>query len=569
MSLRARIWMLPGIAAAIFLVSGIVIAVISARADRSITSVGRDGYPFVDETTRFAAQLETLQGLIASAVSEGEKSRLVTADEAAAAIRKILAEMQEHEDHRAEGHELSIEFDAYYAAAMTTARIFLGISKGDGSEAAGRMQQLQQKLHETSDRLQSDAKAGFERYLTSAREGVRSAVWAMAAAAVIVATILGVGSYLLVRSIWKQIGGEPEYARTVLRALAQGNLAQTIDVAPRAETSVLAAVREMAQGLTTLIANVRGGTETITTASAQIAAGNQDLSSRTEEQASSLQETAASMEQLTATVKQSADNAKQANQLAGAASTAATKGGEVMGQVVTKMEGIAAASKRMAEIINVIDGIAFQTNILALNAAVEAARAGEQGRGFAVVAGEVRNLAQRSAQAAREIKDMISDSAEKVDAGGRLIGAAGSSMNEIVTQVKMVTDLIAEITSAAKEQSSGIEQVNEAITQMDQVTQQNAALVEESAAAATCLREQAVKLTETVSIFKLEHGTVAPDSASAQASAAQPAIDRRASRRAKVEALPGSGTSARAREEKSARDPATEMSGTELDWAEF
>jgi methyl-accepting chemotaxis protein len=210
------------------------------------------------------------------------------------------------------------------------------------------------------------------------------------------------------------------------------------------------------------------------------------------------------MEQLTSTVRQSADNAKQANQLASSASAAAVKGGDVVGQVVATMEDIATSSKKIAEIINVIDGIAFQTNILALNAAVEAARAGEQGRGFAVVAGEVRNLAQRSAQAAREIKNMINDSVSKVDAGSRLVNTAGASMGEIVNQVKRVTDLIAEITSAANEQASGIGQVNEAITQMDQVTQQNAALVEESAAAAASLKDQAGRLAETVSVFKLE-----------------------------------------------------------------
>jgi methyl-accepting chemotaxis protein len=237
---------------------------------------------------------------------------------------------------------------------------------------------------------------------------------------------------------------------------------------------------------------------------AQIAAGNLDLSSRTEEQASSLEETASSMEELTSTVKQNAENARQANQLVVSTSEIAVKGGEVVGQVVDTMASIKDSSRKISDIIGVIDGIAFQTNILALNAAVEAARAGEQGRGFAVVASEVRNLAQRSASAAKEIKSLIEDSVGKVDAGGKLVDDAGKTMGEIVSSVKRVTDIMSEIAAASQEQSSGIEQVNQAIAQMDEVTQQNAALVEEAAAAAESLQDQAAKLTETVSVFRLE-----------------------------------------------------------------
>jgi methyl-accepting chemotaxis protein len=320
---------------------------------------------------------------------------------------------------------------------------------------------------------------------------------------------------LMVITLAIGIGGGIVASRSITRpmskalqaaeAVASGDLTSRIEVTGGDETGqLLAALRAMSGSLSRIVAEVRAGVDSVNTASSEIAAGNQDLSARTEHQASSLEQTAASMEELTATVKQSADNARQANQLASAASAAAAKGGEVVGQVVTTMQAITAASQRMTEIINVIDGIAFQTNILALNAAVEAARAGEQGRGFAVVAGEVRNLAQRSAQAAREINAMISDSALKVDSGSRLVADAGASMAEIVSQVKRVSDLIGEITSAALEQSSGIDQINEAVTQMDRVTQQNAALVEQSAAAAESLRIQAAKLAETVSTFRLE-----------------------------------------------------------------
>jgi methyl-accepting chemotaxis protein len=289
------------------------------------------------------------------------------------------------------------------------------------------------------------------------------------------------------------------------KRIAQGDLREVLQVDGKDETAdLLRAVGLMQDSLRTVVGQVRAGVDSVTTASAQIAAGNMDLSQRTEEQASSLQQTAASMEELTSTVTQSADSASQANQLAQSASTAASKGGEVVRAVVSTMEQISASSKRIGDIIGTIDGIAFQTNILALNAAVEAARAGEQGRGFAVVATEVRTLAQRSAQAAKEIKALIAASAEKVDVGGRQVSEAGAAMDDIVNQVRRVTDLVAEISNAAVEQSSGIGQINQAVAQMDQVTQQNSALVEESAAAAQSLNEQAKRLSQAVAVFKLE-----------------------------------------------------------------
>jgi methyl-accepting chemotaxis protein len=287
--------------------------------------------------------------------------------------------------------------------------------------------------------------------------------------------------------------------------IAEGDLREVLQAEGRDEIAdLLRAVGRMQDSLRSVVGQVRQGVDSVSTASAQIAAGNLDLSQRTEEQASSLQQTAASMEQLTSTVTQSADNARQANQLAQAASTAASKGGEVVRDVVATMEQISASSRRISDILGTIDGIAFQTNILALNAAVEAARAGEQGRGFAVVAAEVRTLAQRSAQAAKEIKVLIADSGEKVDAGGRQVSQAGAAMDDIVAQVRRVTDLVGEISSASVEQSSGIGQINQAVAQMDQVTQQNASLVEESASAAQSLSAQAQKLAEVVAIFRMD-----------------------------------------------------------------
>jgi len=300
-------------------------------------------------------------------------------------------------------------------------------------------------------------------------------------------------------------------AVNVAHTVAAGDLSSQIEASTTDETGqLLLALKEMNDSLVKIVCEVRTGADTIATASGQIASGNLDLSSRTEQQAGSLEETASSMEELISTVKQNSDNARQANGLAASASEIALKGGAVVSQVVDTMGSINASARKIVDIIGVIDGIAFQTNILALNAAVEAARAGEQGRGFAVVATEVRNLAQRSAAAAKEIKTLIGDSVEKVDAGTKLVGQAGATMNEIVDSVKRVTDIMGEITVASHEQTAGIEQVNQTIIQMDQATQQNAALVEEAAAASKSLQDQADSLAQVVGVFKTSaaHGAV-------------------------------------------------------------
>ena len=326
------------------------------------------------------------------------------------------------------------------------------------------------------------------------------------ALALLAAVVAVAAGGVITRGLLRQLGAEPADVVGITREVAAGNLAVEIRTRPGDSISILAGLRDMRDRLAEVVGQVRQSSESIATGSAQIATGNADLSHRTEEQASNLQQTAASMEQLTVTVKASADTAVQANQLAADASGAAVKGGEVVSQVVATMQDIAASSKRIADIIGVIDGIAFQTNILALNAAVEAARAGEQGRGFAVVASEVRSLAQRSANAAKEIKALIGASVEKVDAGTQQVHAAGVSMTEIVNQVSRVTQMIGSISHAAAEQSAGISQVGDAVGQLDQVTQQNAALVEESAAAAESLRHQAARLSELVSMFQLTPG---------------------------------------------------------------
>lgn len=340
----------------------------------------------------------------------------------------------------------------------------------------------------------------------NALKTINSATWSAVAVSMTVILVVSVMGVLISRKIVSSISEAVEVAE----AIASGDLTRKISVTSEDEIGLLMqAMSRMNAGLIDIVGNVRTGVSTIAAASSQIAMGNIDLSARTESQASSLEETASATEELTSTVKQNAENARQANQLASSASTVAVQGGEVVGQVVSTMSDINASSAKIVEIINVIDGIAFQTNILALNAAVEAARAGEQGRGFAVVASEVRNLAQRSASAAKEIKQLIDDSVTKVNVGSKLVEQAGATIQEVVNSVHRVSDIVSEITLASNEQSVGIEQVNQAIGQMDQTTQENAALVEEAAAAAQSLQEQAHQLEKTVSLFKLESDQLA------------------------------------------------------------
>ncbi|MBC7995294.1 MAG: cache domain-containing protein, partial [Rhizobacter sp.] len=357
-------------------------------------------------------------------------------------------------------------------------------------------------------------------YMEDAKQVARAAVLTnMLIGAALLLAISGVG-YAVARSVLRQIGGEPTEAMSVMAEVAQGNLG--VQLKGAVAGSLLDGLGQMVESLRRTVSQVRQSTDSISTASSEIATGNQDLSARTEQTASNLQQAASSMEQLTGTVKQSADSARQANQLAASAAEVAARGGNVVSQVVTTMNEINASSKKISDIIGVIDGIAFQTNILALNAAVEAARAGEQGRGFAVVASEVRSLAQRSAQAAKEIKGLIGASVDKVEVGSRLVADAGATMTEIVGSVQRVSDIIGEISAASSEQSDGIGQINAAVLQLDQMTQQNAALVEESAAAAESLKQQAGTLAHAVGAFRLGTENAAPPMPAAFASKPAP-----------------------------------------------
>ncbi|NVO05883.1 MAG: MCP four helix bundle domain-containing protein [Rhodoferax sp.] len=399
-----------------------------------------------------------------------------------------------------------------------------------GQAASGAQEMAKIGMQTELAPLEQKYFAAVEAMISFQEEQMQSAKLDAAAAISQIRTTLLVSGGLallvaLVAAVWitRAVTVPINLAVDVARAVAAGDLTHPFAAEGKRETGLLLhALKEMQTALARVVSNVRHGSDSVATASAEIAQGNQDLSSRTESQASALEQTAASMEELGSQVKQNADNARQANQLAMNASTVAVQGGEVVGQVVQTMQGINESSRKIADIISVIDGIAFQTNILALNAAVEAARAGEQGRGFAVVASEVRSLAGRSADAAKEIKALIGASVERVEHGAALVDKAGATMTEVVSSIRRVTDIMGEISSASSEQSAGVAQVGEAVTQMDQTTQQNAALVEQMAAAASSLKSQANELVQAVSVFKLnalDHQTMpskvgvrAPDS---------------------------------------------------------
>jgi len=368
----------------------------------------------------------------------------------------------------------------------------------------GRLRSLQTTYFDAVEALVDYQKAQTQATVDGSLRRVAEDGVAMLVLTLLAAALGSLVAWMITRTVKQQLGGEPSYAAGVARQIAQGDLSVRVQLAPGDTSSLLRAMEDMRAGLARVVADVRQSSESIATGASQIASGNADLSQRTEEQASNLEQTAASMEEMNATVKLNADTVRTATQLAASSSQAATGGGKIVDRVVATMEQITASSRKIEDIIGVIDSIAFQTNILALNAAVEAARAGEQGRGFAVVASEVRSLAQRSAGAAKEIKALIGESVSKVDEGSGLVSETGSAMKDIVQQAQRVADLIGEIGAATAEQADGVAQVGDAVVQLDQVTQQNAALVEESAAAAASLNAQAARLVDLVSLFKLD-----------------------------------------------------------------
>jgi methyl-accepting chemotaxis protein len=430
---------------------------------------------FQKEIEAQSAKINELQKQVEAGLSSDEERGLFAG---------IISARKQYVDTRQEIIAIQKSGDKAGAAALVESKFVPALNNYVGSVQS--LQAYYSRLFAESDQQTDNDYANGRNLLIGA-----------GAIAVLIGVLIG---WRLTVGITGPIGDALQVAERVAAGdLSENNYAERKDEVGQ----LLQALNKMQGNLATIVTQIRSGADTISTASGQITTGNLDLSSRTEEQASSLEETASSMEELTSTVRQNAENARQANQLATAASDVAVKGGDVVNQVVDTMASITESSRKIADIITVIDGIAFQTNILALNAAVEAARAGEQGRGFAVVASEVRTLAQRSATAAKEIKDLINDSVDKVDTGSRLVVDAGTTMREVVDGVRRVSDIVAEISAASQEQSAGIEQVNQAILQMDQVTQQNAALVEEAAAASESLQDQARTLVDSVSVFKV------------------------------------------------------------------
>ena len=479
--------------------------------------LNEDSYRFIGDGDNAMRSLVNMQTGMRGFLLTGEEGFLAPWNNGKAAFGPLMTQLkaQANEEEAALLKEMETQAKAFETVgehlidlrknaggdplAMTL--VFDAFAEGKDKAAMDAVRAAYDKLYAAKAAMLKERQAAAN----NARQLTRASIMIGVGLAAAMAALFGV---LIARTLARPL----HQATDMARRIAEGDLTgEVVQLDRRDEVGQLAAaLGAMQQRLVQLVRQVQSSSESIQGASTEIAAGNQDLSARTEQAASNLQQTASSMEQLTGTVKQSADSARQANQLASSASSVAARGGQVVSQVVTTMDEINAASKKISDIIGVIDGIAFQTNILALNAAVEAARAGEQGRGFAVVAGEVRNLAQRSAQAAKEIKTLIGASVEKVESGSKLVQDAGTTMSEIVASVQRVADIIGEITAAAAEQSSGIGQVNTAVNQLDQMTQQNAALVEESAAAAESLKEQAHRLAGVVGAFKLAREAHSP-----------------------------------------------------------
>jgi len=501
MNFRNKIWMLPLAAAVVFVVGIAVSFIVGARTSAALQQLGSVDAPAREQVQRLDRGVEAFRLMLQSAVVEGDADKLREVQAEAEKTRAVIGKLAAIESKQPMAMELGQAFEAYQTAALGATSAML--KKGELGDLVKRMQDTQgaldKLLHST---LEATAAATVTRQ-AEAEAGIRQAQWVTLATGLVVLAVLGVASWLIVNSVWRDLGEEPSRLKAAVQAIAGGNLQVELRPQPGDTGSLNATLLQMAHSLSQTVGTIRNAADSIATSASEIAAGSQDLSSRTELTASNLQATAGSVVQLNDSVRQSAESAQQANQLAGSAAEAARRGGDIVAQVVSSMSEIDTASRRISEIIGTIDGIAFQTNILALNAAVEAARAGEQGRGFAVVASEVRSLAQRSAAAAREIKGLIGASTDKVESGSRLVQDAGGAMQQIVSGVKRVTDVISEISSAASEQSHGIGEVNTSVTELDHMTQQNAALVEQSAAAAASMSEQSARLVQSVAAFRL------------------------------------------------------------------
>lgn len=502
MKFRQKIWMLPFSAMLVFSAGSAVSYLVGLQTSAALNHLHHSAYPLKEAADQFATGVENFRSAVQAAAAEGDPQKLDDAKTVALGIRKHTSAIAALPDGQDPGRRLGAALAAYEGFAMQAASAMT--SKADPGDSVTRMNDAKASLDRLTQEIRTSADQAVENSQLAASQGVRRGQLVLLLTGSVTLLALGAASSLLLRSTWRQLGDEPEHLQLLVGRIASGDLAVDDGDSSSQDRSLRGSLLTMARDLRSTVAGIRLGADAIASASREISEGNLDLSARTERTSASLQQSAGAMEQMTATVRQTADSAVQASTLARDASEAAQRGGLIVGGVVDNMQEIAAASTRINEIIGVIDGIAFQTNILALNAAVEAARAGEQGRGFAVVASEVRSLAQRSAQAAREIKGLIAVSAEKVEDGSRRVRDAGRAMDEIVGGVQRVADIIGEITAASAEQSQGIASVNESVGQLDEMTQQNAALVEQSTAAAAGLQEQAARLAGAVRAFRIE-----------------------------------------------------------------
>jgi methyl-accepting chemotaxis protein len=545
---------------AVIIMIGIAVSSrMTSQTSAALARVENVQYPTVEALRVVRTEFTDVQESLQRAVAEGDQNGIATATQHANSVRAALKDLAAVDPDRSLASDLGSAFDDYYSAASSATRIMLGSETGDSASAIARMQKTNEAMTALVTKSQEDAIGEFRSLLASGTENVKSSLMANLITSAVMLLVLGVGSWVLIGNVFRSLGGEPEVAVQIVRSIAGGDFTTVVNLRQDDQSSLLHGIETLRQKLGNLIQDVRTTSGAVDSAAADINSGIDRLSTRTSDQAASLEETASSMEEMTVTVKRNADNARHANQLATEARDQAERGGAVASRAVTAMAEINSSSRKIADIIGVIDEIAFQTNLLALNAAVEAARAGEQGRGFAVVASEVRSLAQRSATAAREIKELIQDSVSKVQDGTKLVDESGQHLTDIVSAAKKVADIIGEISSASQQQASGLDQVNGAITQMDESTQQNAAMAEETSAVAASMSEQAKQLTDMISVFKIRSsGAVHQPPAVRTPVASAPKPVRVAA--AKPAARPVA---------TSAPQPLKKAAGSDVEWQEF